>query len=204
MSTVVGIDPSLTSTGIAALRDGKPILLTSIGTPGTGAKDWHHRVHRIAAQTNQITGTIRIKAGQPDLAAIEAPLTFGIEGTADSYDRYCIFVGICSWLKAHKIPYAVVHNQTRAKWATGKGNASTKELTRTERKRQVLEAVRITWKRWERHIANDDVADALVLAEMCARRVGDELHFPPRRRHIEALHTSIAWPEIATSRETPA
>jgi hypothetical protein len=36
----------------------------------------------------------------------------------------------------------------------------------------------------------------LTLAEIGARRVGDPLHFPPRRRHIEALHTSITWPSI--------
>lgn len=40
MSIVVGLDPSLTSTGIAVLRDGIPCMLHSIGHKGSDADSY--------------------------------------------------------------------------------------------------------------------------------------------------------------------
>lgn len=187
---VVGIDPSLTGAGLAILRDGGPVLLRSLPTP-TDIKDWDHRVRRITRQTWQIVRAIESK-GRPDLVLIEAPLTFGTDG--DAYDRYALFVELMRQFQAWKTPVVVVHNLTRCKWATGKGGKSSKELTTKQHKREVMQAVRETWAPWAAHITNDDIADALTLAEIGARGCGDELHFTPRRRHIEAMHNSIAWP----------
>lgn len=205
---VVGIDPSLTSAGIAILRAGRPIMLTTVGHKHHGTKDWDQRVRRITAQTVEITTRIRSKAGIPDMVAIEAPLTFGIEGSADSYDRYCVFVGVCSQLIAWKCPYAVIHNQTRAKWATGYGSAAkraaadpTGSTKRRDAKKEVLEAVRTTWAPWKHHIKDDNIADALILAEICARRLDEPLHFRVRLHQVEAMHTSITWP--TAERTTP-
>lgn len=191
MAVVCGLDPSLTSTGIAILRDGRPILLRSVGT-SPDIKDWEHRVRRIVRQCWAIVRTIEAKA-MPDLVLIEAPLTFGTDG--DAYDRYALFVELMRQFQAWKAPTVVVHNQTRCKWATGKGGKSSKELTTKQHKREVLEAVRATWAPWAAHVSNDDVGDALVLAECGARYLGEPLHFPPARRHIEAMHSSIKWPE---------
>ena len=190
---VAGLDLSLTSTGIAMLRDGRPILLRSVGTT-PDIKDWHGRVRRITRQTWNVVRTIEgwSRPKRPDLAMVEAPLTFGTDG--DSYDRYALFVEIMRQLLAWKVPTAVVHNQTRCKWATGKGGKSSKELTTKQHKREVLEAVRATWKPWEAHITNDDIADALTCAEIGARYLDEPLHFPARRRHIEAMANSIHWP----------
>lgn len=195
---VCGLDPSLTSTGVAILRDGRPILLRSIGT-GPDIKDWDHRVRRITRQTWNIVRLVettlseRVGPGTlPDLAMIEAPLTFDTGG--DAYDRYALFVELMRQLQHWKTPAVVVNNLTRCKWATGKGGKSSKEITRAQHKREVMQAVRETWAPWAGHIANDDVADSLTLAEIGARGAGDELHFTPRRRHIEAMHNSIAWP----------
>lgn len=199
MPIVVGIDPSLTSTGIAILRDGRPILLKSIGT-GPDIKDWDHRVRRITRQTwnivRLIETTLADRAGPgvlPDLAMLEAPLTFDTGG--DAYDRYALFVELMRQLQHWKTPTVVVNNLTRCKWATGKGGKSSKEITREQHKREVLEAVRKTWEPWRAHIGNDDVGDALSCAEIGARYLGEPLHFPPARRHIEAMHNSIDWPE---------
>lgn len=187
---VCGLDPSLTSCGVTILRDGRPILLRSIGT-SPDIKDWDHRVRRITRQTWNIVRLIESKA-RPDLAAIEAPLTFGTDG--DAYDRYALFVELMRQLQAWKVPTVVVHNLTRCKWATGKGGKSSKELTTKQHKREVMMAVRATWKPWAGHITDDNVADSLTLAEIGARGAGDELHFTPRRRHVEAMHNSIDWP----------
>jgi Holliday junction resolvasome RuvABC endonuclease subunit len=190
MPVVLGLDPSLTSAGIAMLRDGRPILLRSVGT-ATDIKDWEHRVRRITRQTWNIVRLIESKA-RPDLAMIEAPLTFGTDG--DAYDRYALFVELMRQLQAWKTPTVVVHNLTRCKWATGKGGKSSKELTTKQHKREVMLAVRATWEPWAGHITNDDIADALTLAEIGARYLDEPLHFTPRRRHIEAMRNSIAWP----------
>lgn len=192
MSLVVGIDPSLTSAGIAMLRDGRPILLRSVSSE-IGIKSDDQRVRRITCQTWNVVNLVRSK-GMPDVVVIEKPLTFGTDGTADSYDRYALHVEICRQFQAWKVPIVYVHNLTRCKWATGKGGKSSKELTSKQHKREVMQAVRATWQPWAGHITNDDIADALTLAEIGARGCGDELHFRPRRRHIEAMHTSIAWP----------
>lgn len=199
MAIIVGIDPSLTSTGVAILRDGRPILLRSIGT-STDIKDWDHRVRRITRQTwnivrlTETTLTERVGPGTlPDLAMIEAPLTFDTGG--DAYDRYALFVELMRHLQHWKTPAVVVNNLTRCKWATGKGGKSSKEITRAQHKREVMLAVRATWSPWAAHITNDDIGDALTLAEAGARYLGEPLHFPPRRRHIEAMHNSIDWPE---------
>jgi hypothetical protein len=208
---VAGIDQSLTRTGLAGLRNGRPVMLESVNGHSSlhvenwdaadHVKDWDHRVRRIASLTNAITTRLRDKIGIPDLTAIEAPLTFGTQGTSDSYDRYTLFVGICAQLIAWDAPYVVVHNQTRARWATGHGSAAkraaadrTGSTKRREAKTEVFEAVRTTWAPWKQHIANDDIADALVLAEICARRLDEPLHFRIRLHQVEAMHTSIKWP----------
>lgn len=196
---ILGIDPSLTSTGVAILRDGRPILLRSIGT-GPDIKDWDHRVRRITRQTWNIvrlietTLTERVGPGTlPDLAMIEAPLTFDTGG--DAYDRYALFVELMRQLQHWKTPAVVVNNLTRCKWATGKGGKSSKEITREQHKREVMLAVRETWAPWAAHITNDDIGDALTLAEAGARYLGEPLHFPPARRHLQALQNSITWPK---------
>jgi hypothetical protein len=199
MSVVCGLDPSLTSAGVAMLRDGRPILLRSVGT-SPDIKDWDHRVRRITRQTWNIVRLIESKA-RPDLAIIEAPLTFGTDG--DAYDRYALFVELMRQLQAWKTPTVVVHNLTRCKWATGRGGKTSKELTTKQHKREVLQAVRATWEPWAAHITNDDIGDAISLAEIGARRLGEPLHFPACRRHIEAMHNSITWPSNLCAKPEP-
>ncbi|MEE3066603.1 MAG: hypothetical protein VYA67_22120 [Actinomycetota bacterium] len=191
---VVGLDLSMTSAGIAILRNGRPVHLGTEGVKG-GIKSWHHRRQRITDQAARVTDRILNTIGYPDYGAIEAPLTFGNEHSADSYDRYTLAMTVSSILDSWGCPHQMVHNQTRARWATGKGDASTKDLTAKQRKARVTAAVRTTWKPWRAHILNDDIADALTLAEICARHVRDELHFPIRRYQAETL-TKLDWPSI--------
>lgn len=190
MAIVCGVDPSLTSAGVAILRDGHPVLLRSVGTP-PDIKDWHHRVRRITTQTWQVVNLVKSK-GMPDLVAIEAPLCFGTDG--DAYDRYALFVEIMRQMQAWKVPVVVVHNLTRCKWATGKGGKSSRELTSAQHKREVMLAVRATWEPWAGHITDDDIADSLSCAEIAARGCGDEPPVPLHRRHVEAMRNSIDWP----------
>ncbi|XTP37107.1 crossover junction endodeoxyribonuclease RuvC [Mycobacterium sp. TJFP1] len=190
---IVGLDPSLTSAGIAVLRDGKPVLLTSLGHASQG-KSFQHRSRRIVSQCRAIINAIAgqgehapewiTAAGLPaDLVVIEEPAWQ--LNMPSAHDRAGLWWGLYSALATRRIPIAVVNPRTRAKWATGNGNSGKKEVT---------EAVKDTWNPWRSRIRNDDIADALTLAEMGARQYGEPLHFEPRRRHIEAL-VDINWPE---------
>lgn len=178
---VVGLDPSLTNTGIAVLRDGRPIKLTTTGHGTLNARDYQHRSDRIVTQAHDVMATINHTI---HLAVIEGP-AYGA-CNASTHDGSGLWWRFYSALRARGIPIAVVAPTTRAKWATGRGNAD---------KKQVLAAVRATWAPWKAYITGHDIADALTLAEIGARHLDEPLHFTPRRRHIEAL-TSITWPSI--------
>ena len=184
---VVGLDPSLTSTGIAVLRDGIPVMLHSLGHKGTDADSYQVRGRRIVSQARAVMAALENSPGAGgmviDLALIEGPSLGSQWG--DQWDRAALWWGIYSALAAKKVPIAVVAPKTRAKWATGSGNSD---------KKAVLAAVRETWQQWRPHIRNDDVGDALVLASMGALYIGDTLPFEPRRSQHEGLK-SVHWPE---------
>lgn len=187
MTIVAGIDPSLTSTGVAILRDGRPVRLKSVGSGTLNAHDYDHRSDRIGKQLRDVMdalGSAKWPTNMPDLVVIEGP-AYGA-CNASTHDGSGLWWRIYAQLRRERIPIVTVAPTTRAKWATGKGNSN---------KCDVLAAVRVTWQPWAAHIANHDIADALTLAECGARYLGEPLHFSPRLRHINAMHTSIKWPE---------
>lgn len=188
MSTVVGIDPSLTSAGIAVLVDGDPVLLRSVGFDGHNGASWMDRKNRVTAQALAITRVVIPR--QPDLVVIEAPLTQ--IGTGDAFDRYALFLlGLLPLLADEGLPIATVHQATRATWVTGKGGS--------KRKAQVFAAIKDEWPKWvTRHLVNDDVGDALVLAAMGATYLGDQIPIAVpewRRNNLD----NVAWPDMVSA-----
>lgn len=192
---VAGIDPSLTSCGIAILAAGQPVYLDAIGHPGRDGASYDHRSRRIVSQCRAIIWALadqcpdRNAGVQPrmrlDLAVIEGP-AYG-QNLPSNHDRAGLWWGLYSALRAQRIPTAVVNPATRAKWATGHGRAS---------KTDVLAAVR-AW--WPNHaIRNHDIADAAVLAAIGAHHAGDPMPFPVKDRHTLALE-AISWPEVPTT-----
>jgi Holliday junction resolvasome RuvABC endonuclease subunit len=186
MSIIVGIDPSLTSAGIAILRDGHPVLLTSVGHKSTHGRDYGHRSDRIVSQCRAVLDAVFTREGRyqchVDLAVIEGP-SYG-DNLPSNHDRAGLFWGLYSALRAKRVPTAVVAPATRSKWATGHGRAS---------KADVLAAVRTWWP--DVPIANHDVADSAVLAAMGALHHG-ELPWEPRNYQRNGLD-SVNWPEGA-------
>lgn len=184
---VAGIDPSLTSCGIAILDNGQPVALDAVGHGGKNGASYDHRSRRIVSQCRTVIAAItecniggRNSPPNVDLAVIEGP-AYG-QNLPSNHDRAGLWWGLYSALRAKKIPTAVVAPKTRAKWATGNGNSD---------KRDVLTTVR-TW--WPDHtIRNHDIADALVLATIGAHHHGDPMPFPVKPRHTLALE-AIAWP----------
>lgn len=202
MSIVVGLDPSLTSTGIAVLRDGIPVMLHSLGHKGSDADSYLVRGRRIVSQAHAVVNAVALKlapvqtAGELipadwskiDLALIEGP-SYGSQ-YGDQWDRAGLWWGIFSALAAKKVPIAVVSPKTRAKWATGKdveGNGNSKKPV-------VFAAVKDEWADVRAHIRNDDVADALVMAAMGAAWLGDPLPIQVHKWRVKGLE-SVAWPE---------
>lgn len=188
---VCGLDPSLTSAGIAILVDGQPTYLDAIGHPGKDGASYNHRSDRIVSQARAITRAVldvgspgenhtRIPTRAIDLAVIEGP-AYG-QNLPSNHDRAGLWWGLYSALRAKRIPTAVVAPGTRAKWATGHGRAS---------KTDILTAVRTWWPNTA--IRNHDVADAAVLALIGAHHAGDPMPFPVKDRHTLALE-AIAWP----------
>lgn len=181
---VAGIDPSLTSCGIAILDQGHPVALDAVGHGGKDGASYDHRSRRIVSQCRCIISIIN--GHTPDLAVIEGP-AYG-QNLPSNHDRAGLWWGLYSALRAKKIPTAVVNPATRAKWATGSGRAE---------KRDVLAAVRAWWP--DHTIRNHDIADALVLAAIGAHHAGDPMPFPVKDRHTLSLE-SINWPSISCAK----
>lgn len=200
---VAGIDPSLTSTGIAVLLDGAPLALHKIGHPSQEAKSYANRSDRIVSQCravidalfDAIPGYPRVTiasrdntaityvAPNIDLALIEGPAY--AHANAYTHDGAGLWWGLYAALRARKIPTAVIAPPTLKTWTTGRGNAE---------KGLILTTVRHWWPGLA--IANHDQADALALATIGAAHAGDPLPFELKDRHHKTLQ-AIDWPKVA-------
>lgn len=178
---VAGIDPSLTSAGIAVLRDGSPILLRSIGFPSHDGASYTDRGRRIVAQARHIMASL-LPGGTPDLVVLEGPAYHAAYGHA--FDRAGLWWGVFTALRAKLVPVAVMPPTTLKQWATGKGNAD---------KPIVLAVVRSWWP--DVKITNHDIADACVLAAAGTLRLDGPVPFEPKPRHRDLLIDRISWPE---------
>ena len=178
---VCGLDPSLTSTGVAILINGQPQTPITVGLPGHDGATWDERLDRITATARAIIDTT-LTHGRPDLLLIEGPAYQARYGNV--FDRTGLWCGIYSKIKALRIPRIVIAPKTRALWATGNGNAT---------KDQVTTAVQTWWP--DLTIRNDDIADALTLATIGAAHLGDPTPFPLTNRHHAAL-AARTWPEV--------
>lgn len=167
--TVIGIDPSLTATGLARLTLGQPRVI--LGHPGWtvqtsvrrshGHRDdgWLDRGIRIAS----ISEDVLAWALPCDLAVIEGP-SHGSAVSASLWDRAGLWWRIAARLLS-SCRVAVVPPASRARWATGHGRAD---------KPVVVAAVTGMWRPWWTPTGPcvDDQADALVLASMGAQWLG--------------------------------
>ena len=178
MKRIVGIDLSLTSTGIAVITqraDGtciaNTITITSRGKRDDQLPQRHTRLRDIAQQiAHTTTGAV--------LAGIEGP-SYGSRG-GSALDRYGLWWNVTGRLLDQHVPVAICAPTTRAKWATGRGNADKPEVTA---------ALTRLWPDLE---LNGDTADALAIAHACAQRLN--WNVPILQRHRDAL-SAIKWPD---------
>ena len=156
MSLIIGIDPSLTSTGIVVLRGNKvELAVTTKNKPALGTIERVRLIYeRIVCVAESLTDGEKWQA--PDLIVIEG-FSYGSKGRSVfdiAYLGWRIREEL-EWLKEQdNIPWLEVPPSQLKKFATGQGNAN-KEI--------ILQQV---YKRWGVEFSDNNQADAYVLAQI--------------------------------------
>lgn len=178
MSTIVGLDPSLTAAGIAVLKHPRHAdtpnrpRLVCVGARGSNDDALSTRSIRVADQAERI---LRAMPATVCLVVIEALPLVPPKNTKLYQERAALVHRVVEYLARRRIPVVDVGVTTLKLWATGDGKAE---------KAAVLDAMQSLWP----HAAigdNDNKSDALALATIGAQRLGwyePELphHFAPR------------------------
>lgn len=161
---VVGIDPSLTSTGVALVtKDGAHVRrIQSSGKRNDTIADRAQRIGRI---TGDLAPTTLFHPANDwldrcTLAVIEKPAP-SRGSQASKIDLYWLWGRVVEVAIRQCAGVALVPPSTRAKWATGKGNADKGAV-----------AAAITRLRPDVELSCSDEADALCLALMGAQALG--------------------------------
>jgi Holliday junction resolvasome RuvABC endonuclease subunit len=164
--TVIGLDLSLTATGIA---------INDVAT-----------THRTA----KLTGTRRLREirdniiltcieQQPRLVVIEGP-SYGSKG-GHEHERGGLWWMVAEALDFRSVPYAVVAPAALKKYATGKGDANKSAM------------IVATCRRFPGFAEDDNAADALWLAAMGSDWLGEPMVTMPAVNR--AALEKVAWPE---------
>lgn len=171
--TVVGIDPSLTCTGVAII-DGADVVTRRVMSPNIGTTLLARR-NRIR---QAIAGILAPIPARVDVTVIEVPNSrqqFGAQN-----ERTALYWFLVDQLLARG-PVVEVAPSSRAKLATGNGRAG---------KGAVVTALRTAYP--AAHIPDDNVADALGLAWAGARWAG--IPTPDYLPGQEEAFARLAWP----------
>ena len=173
---VIGIDLSLTCTGIAIITQDEVTTqrITSKGKTDATLEQRTIRLHNLALD---ISNTVW--DSQPALVLIEAP-AFS-RSNPGMHDRSGLW-----WMTVQMLDSLVVVEVTpgsRAKYATGRGNAS---------KDDVLSAVVRRYLSVD--VNGNDEADALILAAMGARHLGHPIEESLPKSHLLAMD-GVHWPD---------
>jgi crossover junction endodeoxyribonuclease RuvC len=183
VNDVIGLDTSLTATGIASSSG----WCTRIGRSGVTTMPLAERL----AVLDELVGAIVDKAAQAQLVVIEQP-AFSRSG-GGAVERHALFWLVVRDLHRRGIPVAEVSATTRIRYALGKGTGS---------KSAVVDAVARRWPQFATG-GDDNLADAVVLAAMGSEHLGKPLTALPaaNRAAVEA----VRWPEVTAAVDaTPA
>ncbi|HTF53655.1 MAG TPA: crossover junction endodeoxyribonuclease RuvC [Pseudonocardia sp.] len=177
---VAGIDPSLTSTGIALINtDTGSVELHTVKSKGLATDPVMTRWERLKKISIEVRRIIYGSA----LVVIEGPSMASRHGS--KHDRSGLWWMIVAHARAIDAAVTEVPPTVRAKYATGKGNAN---------KDDVLLAVDRRYGSLVR-IGGNDQADALVFAAMGARSLGYGIEDSLPKVNIAAMQT-VVWPWV--------
>jgi crossover junction endodeoxyribonuclease RuvC len=178
---VVGLDLSLTSTGVATILDPGRIEVEQLRTTAVGYARFDYLVERIGKAVRGAT-----------LVVIEGP-AYGVPAAqaGKAHERAGLWHYVAFDLWFHGTPVAVVSPSGRAKYATGTAR-SNKVAVLSEMRRRFPTLL----------IPGDDAADALALAAMGARHLGFPVdHVEPDsdadvkvERARTAAFNAVRWP----------
>ena len=182
MTLVVGLDLSLTSSGVAIIGWPGPAMATpyahvsrvrSKGTRGDTLQDRHARLRMLAqAIIDEARGAALVVVEQPAFSAVGG----------SHHDRSGLWWLVVGRLLSREIPVVEVTPGQLKKYATGSGVAG---------KDAVLAAVVRRYPCVD--VGNNDEADALVLAAIGARRLGFPLEESLPKPNLTALE-AVSWP----------
>lgn len=175
---VVGLDVSLTSTGVATIVAVDRIVVRRVASKGSKDASLDARSRRL----DILRRTLCQVAAGADLVVIEGP-SFGQTRQGGQHDRAGLWWLVVGRLvESHGITVVEVPPACVKKYATGKGNAS---------KDQVLAAVVRRYP--DVDVSGNDEADALVLAAMGARHLGHPIEDTLPLVNLAAL-AGVRWP----------
>ncbi|MGV9742840.1 crossover junction endodeoxyribonuclease RuvC [Nocardia farcinica] len=182
MTIVIGIDPSLTGTGLAILthrpgRDSIDTQLHTFASTGRRSDTWAQRYQRLIRLRGNVMAAV---PRTTTLAVIEGP-SYASTGTGQ-HDRAWYWGLLYGALSSLGIPVAVCPPKTRAKWVCDNGNAG---------KADVAAAVSRLWPLVEWR--GDDQADALCHASIGAQHLRMPVPYRVLERHKLAI-AKIEWP----------
>lgn len=171
---IVGVDLSLRATGVATST-----FAITICSDGEHDATYQQRDQRLS----YIRRNVLQSTAAADLVVIEGP-SYGSTG-GSAFDRAGLFWLVYRGLAHRDIPVVVVSPKTRAKYATGNGNADKDAV--------LVAAVR----RFPNvGVTGNNAADALILAAMGYDHYGSPLA-PMPATHRAALN-AVDWPELVT------
>ncbi|UVF60755.1 RuvC-like resolvase [Gordonia phage BobBob] len=208
MTVILGVDPSLTSTGLARITitptavsttapgvDDVTIQTSCVGEPGSKGMTVEQRRARIQRARRSI-----LRAAQGvDLAVIEVPFYNRQTTQVGLMDRSWLWGTIVDGLHAADIPVVHVAAKQRAKFATDNGNSD---------KAAVAEAIGRLWSQVlvengrHRQLRNDDEYDALVCATIGAVKTHPRSRLPIRvlEHHLHVV-AGLDWQAWDTSEQ---
>ena len=178
---IAGIDPSLTSTGVAVVRSPERVETSTVTSkpPAPGTETIRTRFERM----EQLASSILDLVEGADVVGIESP-AYGMRNAGKVHDRSGLWWWVVGQLEACSVPVVEVTPPSRMMYTTGKGNAG-KDL--------VLVTAAATYK--QAKITGNDVADAVVIAAMVSRLAGQPIELrEPTQAKMRAL-TKVRMPE---------
>jgi crossover junction endodeoxyribonuclease RuvC len=180
---VVGIDPSLTSTGLALVHLDGTVETRRIQSKGSKDASWNERADRLGKLAMAITEPI----APGSLVVIESPSYASV--STSSHDRSGLWWHIFQRLRnMHEATIVPVTPAQRMTYAVGKGGG------RGTDKDNILAA---TIRRYpDVDITGNDIADAVILAAIGARLVGSPLEASIPQANLKAL-AKLALPTAA-------
>ena len=177
---VIGLDLSLTSTGVAIGDDTYVVAPQKLTGP--------ERLQFFRTKIHELVAMRMYDVGPRIFVAIEGYSFASRHSHAHALGELGGVMRL--WFYDHQIPYVDIPPTSRAKFATGKGNAGKSEVVSA-----ISARTGIFWD----GPGNDDRCDAWVLQEMGLTHFGRERYNWPAT-HRDAL-SKIAWPTLIGGEE---